>query len=230
MGEWSVYKHTSPSGKIYIGITKQKPEYRWRDGKGYKNNIHFYNAIKKYGWDNFSHEVLFTSLTQDEAERIEKELVREYRCTDIRKGYNVAEGGHALSPESRKKIGDTRRARNIRPWNEGGHFSDEARAKMSRSRKGRPTHPWTDEQKERVRQSKLGAKNPNYGKPMDPELKARLIELKKKPVIQIVGDEEVYFDSARDAGLETGIISGNITRVCRGQRKTAGGFVWRYAE
>lgn len=26
---YSVYKHTSPSGKVYIGITKQKPVKRW---------------------------------------------------------------------------------------------------------------------------------------------------------------------------------------------------------
>lgn len=25
---WSVYKHTSPSGKVYIGITSKKPQVR----------------------------------------------------------------------------------------------------------------------------------------------------------------------------------------------------------
>ena len=30
---YTVYKHISPSGKIYVGITKQKPEYRWNNGK-----------------------------------------------------------------------------------------------------------------------------------------------------------------------------------------------------
>lgn len=29
-GSYTVYKHTSPSGKCYIGITLTKPEYRWR--------------------------------------------------------------------------------------------------------------------------------------------------------------------------------------------------------
>lgn len=31
---WIVYKHTSPVGKVYIGITHQKPEKRWQ--KGYR--------------------------------------------------------------------------------------------------------------------------------------------------------------------------------------------------
>lgn len=35
---YTVYKHTTPSGKVYIGITKQKPWQRWNNGNGYKNN------------------------------------------------------------------------------------------------------------------------------------------------------------------------------------------------
>ena len=52
-----VYKHTTPSGKVYIGITGLKPERRWRNGNGYKDNEHFYRAILKYGWDNIKHEI-----------------------------------------------------------------------------------------------------------------------------------------------------------------------------
>lgn len=43
-----VYKHTFPNGKIYIGITDQKPERRWRNGIGYRRQPYVYNAIKKY--------------------------------------------------------------------------------------------------------------------------------------------------------------------------------------
>ena len=32
MKSYTVYKHTSPSGKVYIGITCRKPEYRWNHG------------------------------------------------------------------------------------------------------------------------------------------------------------------------------------------------------
>lgn len=35
MNNYCVYKHTSPSGKVYVGITKLKPKYRWNNGKGY---------------------------------------------------------------------------------------------------------------------------------------------------------------------------------------------------
>ena len=42
---YCVYKHTSPSGKVYIGQTSINPLDRWQNGKGYKKQA-FYNAIK----------------------------------------------------------------------------------------------------------------------------------------------------------------------------------------
>lgn len=35
LNNYTVYKHTFPNGKIYIGITKQAPSKRWRNGTGY---------------------------------------------------------------------------------------------------------------------------------------------------------------------------------------------------
>lgn len=228
--EWCVYKHTSPSGKVYIGITHQKPEKRWLGGHGYEKNHHFWSAISKYGWENFNHEVLVTGLTQDQAEQIEKELVAAYDSANREKGYNIAEGGHALSEESRKKIGDTRRARGIKPHNTGKHLSEETKKKISTANKGNRYHTvWTEEQIERVRKSKLGKNNPNYGKPMDEAKKRMLIAMHEKPVIQLKDGTEIVYRSAREAGDMTGIANSNITRVCRGQRGTAGGYVWRYA-
>ena len=46
---WSVYRHTSPSGKVYVGITTQNPEARWQYGNGYKSCKLFCNTIIKYG-------------------------------------------------------------------------------------------------------------------------------------------------------------------------------------
>ena len=55
---WTVYMHITPNNKKYIGITSQIPNKRWRNGKGYKKCL-FLNAIKKYGWGNIKHEILF---------------------------------------------------------------------------------------------------------------------------------------------------------------------------
>lgn len=88
---FSVYKHTAPNGKSYIGITSKDPEVRWKNGHGYQSQTKFYNAILKYGWDNFTHEILFDGLTKELACQRETELIRQY--DSIRNGYNVSTGG-----------------------------------------------------------------------------------------------------------------------------------------
>lgn len=91
MDKYIVYKHTSPSGKVYIGITKQSARRRWKYGHGYKHNKYFHNAIMKYGWNNIKHEILISNLSIDEASKLEKELISLY--TKQKLSYNIAEGG-----------------------------------------------------------------------------------------------------------------------------------------
>lgn len=93
MENFSVYKHTLPNKKIYIGITSKKPIYRWNNGKGYKNQSLFYRAILKYGWDNIKHEILFTGLSEREACEKEIELIAKYKSNDRKFGYNISNGG-----------------------------------------------------------------------------------------------------------------------------------------
>ena len=53
--QYTVYMHVNKiNNKKYIGITCQKLNKRWRNGKGYENSPHFYMSINKYGWDNFN--------------------------------------------------------------------------------------------------------------------------------------------------------------------------------
>lgn len=97
MNEWTVYRHIFPNGKSYIGITSQKPEYRWgKQGKNYSMQPLVYNAIKKYGWDNIKHLILFRELTADEANKKEQELIKEYHSyylDELGPGYNMTLGG-----------------------------------------------------------------------------------------------------------------------------------------
>lgn len=81
------------NGKIYIGITGRKPEDRWQNGKGYKYNTHFWNAIQKYGWDGFEHVILNNNLTKEEARLKEIEYIKLYNTTNQDKGYNLKRGG-----------------------------------------------------------------------------------------------------------------------------------------
>ena len=57
------------------------------------------------------------------------------------------------------------------------------------------------------------------------------INMRGNPVLQLdaLGNVVNRFPSAREASRQTGISQGNISEACRGRRKTAGGFVWKYA-
>lgn len=104
--QWCVYKHTSPSGKVYIGIA-QNVRHRWRgNGNGYKGSTRIWSAIQKYGWDNFQHEILYEHLSRDEACQKEIELIAKYKSTNPRYGYNLESGGHIFthSEETRRKL------------------------------------------------------------------------------------------------------------------------------
>ena len=71
--KWCVYIHTNKiNNKVYIGITSQEPEIRWDYGFGYKKQTVFWNAIKKYGWNNFEHIIFIDGLSAKEARHIEQ--------------------------------------------------------------------------------------------------------------------------------------------------------------
>ena len=82
---WTVYKHTSPSNKVYIGITSKSCQERWANGNGYKGNSIFSKSIKKYGWKNISHEILYEGLTKKEAIKKEKERLAAMEPVKIKK-------------------------------------------------------------------------------------------------------------------------------------------------
>lgn len=108
MNNYIIYKYTSPSGKVYIGQTSQKIYKRSRGGAGYVHCKYFYAAIEKYGWENFTREILKESLTLNEANYWEQYYIQFYHSNDRTKGYNITSGGnnHTLSEEGREKLSE----------------------------------------------------------------------------------------------------------------------------
>ena len=91
---YKVYAHINKiNNKIYIGITRQKVEKRWQKGKGYIGCQHFFNAICKYGWDNFEHIILEDNLTEQQAKQKEMLYIKLYNTTNENFGYNMTIGG-----------------------------------------------------------------------------------------------------------------------------------------
>lgn len=99
---YTVYKHTFPNGKVYIGMTSINPNARWNNGNGYKGKL-ISKAISEFGWDNVKHDVLYSELTEENAKQIEILLINKYKSNDKRFGYNTTKGGEVVSDNTKKK-------------------------------------------------------------------------------------------------------------------------------
>lgn len=88
---YCIYMHENLiNGKKYIGQTCQKPEIRWgKNGKNYSESSCFFDGILEYGWRNFSHQILETNLSAEQADEREVYYIQLYDTTNSEKGYNL---------------------------------------------------------------------------------------------------------------------------------------------
>jgi len=220
MKNYSVYKHTSPDGRVYIGITSQKPTARWQGGNGYKNNSYFTRAIKKYGWDNFKHEILAENLTENDAKAMEIGLISFYKANERKYGFNISTGGESkkgttISEWQKKRISEASKGRTV---------SKETREKLSKASKT----TWENEERKKYMSAiNTGEKNPQFGKIRTDEEK---LQRGAKPVLQFdkEGNQVKEYISCHAASEATGIARDSISKCCRGIFKQAGGYIWRY--
>lgn len=233
---WCVYKHTNKTnGKVYIGITSKSPNIRWANGVGYQQNRHFWNAIQKYGWNGFDHEVLLTGLSREEACAKEIELIAEYGSLEPG-GYNQTVGGEGAN---------------------GWKMTEEQKAKISAKKLGKKRPP---EIGEMVRLRSLDKKpsletrkkmsEAHTGKYHSEETKRRLSEIMKvkglpsraavdaatekhkRPVVQYTLDGVIVrvWSSAMDAERDGGFDHSMIARCARKKARCHRGYAWEYVE
>lgn len=243
--------HTTPSKKVYIGITSQDPLKRWGNGCNYAKQPYFYSAIKKYGWENIKHEILFDNLTEDEAKQKEVELIAKYRSMDKNFGYNLTQGGDGVkgyvpTEETKRKIKNTieklyeddefrekqrlAKTRGEKHHFYGKSFSEEHIEKLKLSHLGKSNGPHTEETKRKIAKAHIGKKNPHIGVPRSPECREKMARARSKGVLQFTknGAFVQEYSSGKEASLKTGTAPQNISRCCLGTRKTANGFIWKF--
>ena len=218
--KYIVYMHTTPSGKVYVGITANDISRRWQNGSGYRGNEHFYNAILKYGWDNIKHEILFTDLSADEASKIEMELIEQYDSMNPSKGYNRSIGGEINIPSEETK-------NKIRNALKGRTMPQSTKEKIRKAKTGQ-THVFPLESRKRFSEARKGANNPMYGRHFSKEHVEKIAKANGVPV-KCIETGMVYF-SANEAQKQTGINDWCIGEVCKHKRKSAGGLHWEYAK
>lgn len=206
-----VYVHINKTnGKRYYGITSQRPEKRWKNGGGYKNQI-FGRAINKYSWDGFEHIIVARGLTEEEAKWLEIEMIAVHNTTDKRYGYNVTNGGdgtkgYVPSEETRKKLSNLYKGKpSVR---KGVSLSEETKRKISESHKGLRASEETIQ--------KRSGKN-NYG---------------ARSVI-CVTTKRIFFTAKSGSDFYNLNNRSGITQCCKGKRKSVGKcngqkLVWRY--
>lgn len=208
MNTYIVYKHTCPNGKCYIGITGQKPNYRWGRGSGYNTQV-FGRAIKKYGWDNITHEILCEGLTLEEAHTKEIEFIAKYQSCDKNYGYNCNLGGegglgYKHSEESKKKM----REHTLAMWRD----PDERQRMLAHIKS--------------VSECNRGRKMPRDAvKKTTAALSVKVLQYDKS--FTLVKEHSSLMDAARSFGKKTNTL---ICRACKNPSYTAYGYYWRYKD
>lgn len=164
---YKIYKYTNLiNDKIYIGQTKNTLEQRALNGTNYKGSTYFYNAIQKYGWDNFKPEILKDDIeTAEEANIWEDYFIMLFNSTNPDVGYNLNRGGNNrnTSERTRKIISEKAKER----------YKDKTKNPMYGK-----THSADAIQK--MSDKKRGSNNPSYGRKQSSET----IEKRKKTCLE----------------------------------------------
>jgi group I intron endonuclease len=114
-----IYKFThTETGRCYIGQTIQDLNQRRlehiADSRHTPRTYHFHNALKKYGVDSFSFEVIAEATTLDELNLLEEKYIQEFDATD--NGFNIRNGGGNKThhPDSIKRMSEAQKASHAR--------------------------------------------------------------------------------------------------------------------
>lgn len=226
-----IYKIINPLKRIYVGSTTRPVKYRWASYKSLscKNQVKLYRSLKKYGFENHVFEII-------EECSIDEMLKLEYKYGMM---YNVLD----------KKIG-----LNIRLPDKDGVYqpiSEETKLKLSKAhlKLSAKRGPHTEEYRLAMSKRLSGENNPRWGKHWSEEAKLNQSNKLKgfkhtKEFAKKVGDRtslETYqydlegnflqsYRSAYDASLETKTYYSGLREVCLLKRKSAKGYIWRYAK
>lgn len=219
------------NGKVYIGQSRNlKERYKSHlSSLRYKRhgNNHLQSAFNKYGENSF----IYLVMEECEFDKIDEREIFWMGQYDANKMYNKKSGGSngfTFSPSSielmsrvrkgmvQSKETISRRVSKIR----GQKRSEEFKKSQSERLKGIPQ---PKDRVEKMRITKTGVK-------LSDEQKLKLKGRGNKAITQFdtEGNFIRHFASAKEAGESLKIIKGDITQVCKGKRKTRGGFIFKY--
>lgn len=221
-----VYRHRRlDNGQVfYIGIANNLN----RPYSIHQRNKHWKHTVAKAG---FEVEILHICSTWEDVCEVEQLLISYYGRRDLGTGIlvNMTDGGEGTLGTV---ICDSTREK-LKVASRGRLHSEESRLKISKSRKGiifseahlkslSESHKGKTPSKEtRLKMSEKGK-----GKVIKDSTKIILKSQREVPVIML--PYGIMFKSIMEASMVTGAMNSHIGQVCKGKRKTAGGFTWKY--
>lgn len=243
-----IYKITNPKGKIYIGQTidlvHRKSNYKRLNCK---SQTYLYNSIKKYGWESHLLEVI----EECDAKVLGKrEKYWKSYFNVIEEGLNIRfdeERGGKLPPSTCKKISEAKKGVKYSKESSlkkskaltGKPKSEEHKQNISKAKKGIPNptkgQPRPKEFGEKISQNlerslKISLAHTGKKHPRTQEWSNKIGKSVSKPIIMmdLEGNILKEFSSLKEAGEFLGKYSSNIGEACRGIKKTAYGYKWKF--
>jgi group I intron endonuclease len=226
-----IYKITNKiNSKVYIGQTVQSLEKRWRQHCCKKKHSILYQAIQKYGKENFKVEEIDGANSLSELNYLEEHYIHINNCI-ASNGYNILPGGrNSLHTEEtktkmrkpkdfgdrtdfsyRKHSEETKKKLRDMKINNPLEFTEEHRRKISENNKGKKH---SDESKNKISLSKL-RHTYNKGRKYSKRNSASI----KIIAINVITKEKIIFNSILDASKFLLINTGSISNILSGRGK-----------
>lgn len=213
------------SGKKYIGQSVNI-QNRWNHhicelNKGIHYNDHLQKAWDLYGKSNFKFYVL-EYCSPENLDQREIFYIEQYNTLDEQFGYNLKPGGQLIGSCQEK----------VRHKISSGllkYYLDPTRKEHQRKN---ALKQWADP---KIKQKIMGKNNGMFGKHHSSESKEKMskaklgksVNMKYTSAVICVELNKIY-DNAVAAGKEMHLDQSSILKVCRNERKTCGGYSWKF--
>ena len=223
-----VYKLTSPSGKVYIGISsniiKRFTNY---SNISYTGTSLLRSSLIKYGFSNFKKEILHTHLTKTEACEIEISMIESFK--KLGNTLNISAGGETGSglkgsthPRSKPLFQLNLQGGIIKEWDNASDASKELNLNQTVIASALRNNNYAYKFLWMYKDEYNPASPPTYKSTQGKTLRVPISQLTKE------GKLVKHWDSASEAGRELKILHGNIASCVLRNKKSYKGFLWCY--
>ena len=244
MKQYYIYLTTNLiNGKKYIG-----QHYGELNDSYLGSGVILTKALNEYGKENFAKEILEIT-TKDKIDEVEKYYIKLYKAVEDNNFYNISEGGQKGNewqyahkywlehPEEAKKVQEHNIKCAQQWWKEHPEEAEKNKQRLlENSTKWRQEHP----QEVLEHMKNVNAAKEEWQKAHPIEHQNQIAEwcaagskANSKKVLCVTTNEE--FESASAAGRHYNIPQPNISKCCRGERKSAGKhpetkekMIWRF--